>query len=130
MNILIDSHPSDVKKTEIEQVQQQKMEYHILGTYLRTKGLKLFQYSPITEKVEEVEISYSNTLHLIPQDGVLVPVDLEAQKTVVDTRCIYFESLNMKNAEKRVNKWKAGKIEELFNLRDPEREPLVQLKYW
>jgi len=122
--------PESTSKPEVEQVQKEKMEYHLLGTYLRTRGLTLYSYNPMKDEIEPVVISYSNTIHIIPKDGELVAIDLEADKTTIDSRCIYFEALNQKSAEIRVKKWKAGQIKELFNLRDPNKEPLVELKFW
>jgi hypothetical protein len=119
-----------ISKPEIEQVEQEKMEYHMLGTFLRTRGLQLFCYNPMEDKVELVNILYSNTIHIIPENGQLIAVDLEAEKTTVDSRCEYFEALNMDSAKRRVKRWKEGKIKELFNLRDPNKEPLVELKFW
>jgi len=129
--IIIDNMVLDkISKPEIEQVQKEKTEYHILGTYWRTKGLKLFSYNPANCKIELVEIKYSDTVHIIPKNGILVPVDLEAEKTTIDSRCVYFEALNLKSAERRVKRWKDGRLQELFNLRDVSKEPLVELKFW
>ena len=122
--------PESTSKPEVEQVQKEKMEYHLLGTYLRTRGLTLYSYNPMKNEIEPVVISYSNTIHIIPEDGQLIAVDLEAEKTTVDSRFIYFEALNQKSAERRVKKWKNGQIKELFNLRDPNKEPLGELKFW
>lgn len=131
MTLHIDNPVIDkISKPEIEQVEQEKMEYHLLGTFLRTRGLQLFCYNSTENKVERVDISYSNTIHIIPENGQLIAVDLEAEKTTVDSRCEYFEALNMDNAKRRVKRCKEGKIEELFNLRDPNKEPLVELKVW
>ena len=111
-----------VDKPEVEQVQKQKQEYKLIGTFLRTKGLKLFHYSPITFELNESIIKYSDTIHVIPDNGVLTTVDKEVQKCNVDTRAIYFEALNIKNARKRFEKWQRGEITELCNLREPSKE--------
>jgi hypothetical protein len=119
MNILNDN--SDITKTnkpEIEQVEKKKQEYYLLGTFLRTRGLRLFGYNNLKNEVFEVKIQYGNTIHLIPQiDGSLLPIDFEAEKCTVDSRFEYFEALNFESANKRVLKYKQGKLSELCNLR-------------
>jgi|SRR5690554_110611 len=122
--------PESTSKPEIEQVQKEKMEYHLLGTYLRTRGLTLYSYNPMKDEIDPVIVSYSNTIHIVPKNGELVAIDLESEKTTIDSRCIYFEALNQKSAESRVKRWKNGCISELCNLRDPDKEPLVELKFW
>lgn len=123
MNILNDK--TDVvstKNTEIESVETQKQEYKLIGTFMRTRGLKLFGYNYIKDYVFEVEIKYSNTINLVNIDGVLKAVDFESEKCTVDAMCTYFESLNLKNANKRVIKYKQGQIKELSNLKKPNPE--------
>lgn len=115
---------SDVKKSEIEQVQQEKQEYKLIGSFLRTRGLTLFGYNHIDDYVFKVDIKYGNTIHLIPIDGKLIPIDLEAEKCVVDARFEYFEALKYKTATERVKKYKEGKIKTLCNLRKPNLESI------
>ena len=43
---------------------------------------------------------------------------------MVDARDIHFEALNLETAQKRVNKYKQGKIKELCNLRVPTTNSL------
>lgn len=109
-------------KPEIEQVEQQKQEYHLIASYLRTAGLKLYGYNHLEDKVFEVEIRYGNTINLVPVQGILIPIDYTAQECTVDSRFVYFECLNMLNAQKRVNKYKQGILKDLCNLRKPSKE--------
>ena len=111
-----------ISKPEMEQVQQEKQEYHLIGSFLRTAGLKLYGYNHLENKIFEVEIKYGDTINLVPMDGVLVPVDYTAQECMVDSRFEYFECLNMKNAERRVKRYKAGMIDILSNLRIPSKD--------
>ena len=76
---------------------------------------------------EQVVIKTSDTIHLVPMDGRLVPVDYEMEKALVDPRCYFFECLNWSNAQKRVKKWKNGEIKELCNLVEPSKEGI---KFW
>jgi hypothetical protein len=111
-----------VLKPEMEQVQQEKQEYHLIGTYLRTAGQKLYGYNHLENKIFEVEIKYGDTINLVPLDGQLVPIDYTTQECVVDSRFTYFESLNLKNAHRRVERYKQGFIKDLCNLRKPSKE--------
>lgn len=108
-----------INKDEQEIVQKQKHEYKHLGTYLRTRGLKLWTYNAKSGKIKEVHITKGDTITIIPRDGKLVAVDLEMEKATVDSRNEYFEALNYPNALKRVRKLKSGKIKELCNLKEP-----------
>jgi hypothetical protein len=111
-----------IDKIKIEQVQLKQQEYFLLGTFLRTPGLTLFSYNINTNEIKEVIIKYSDTINLVPIDGKLIPIDFENQRCLVDSRYEYFESLNIDNAQKRVKKWKDGKIKELFNLKKPSED--------
>ena len=116
-----------LEKEKQEQVQQQKQEFKYLNSYLRTRGLNLYCWNPMLERLEQVEIRTSDTIHLVPMDGRLVPVDYEMEKAVVDPRCYFFQALKWETAEKRVQNWKAGKIKELCNLVEPSKEGI---KFW
>jgi hypothetical protein len=129
MNILNDkSDITFVSGVETEQVQQEKEEYHLIQTYLRTKGLTLFYYDPNKEEVVESVIIYSNTINLflidVKRNGKphWIAIDFEAQKCTVNATYIYFEALNMKSAKERVKRWKTGLIKELCNLKVPSKE--------
>lgn len=105
--------------SETELVQREKQEYKLLGSYLRTRGLRIYGYNSIRNKLYEVEIICGNTIHLIPDGlGNLIPIDPETEKSTVDARDIHFEALNWKNAQHRVNRYKQGKLKELCNLRE------------
>ena len=123
MNIVPDLPISaKINQGEIEQVQQEEHEYQLLGTFLRTRGLRLWGYNHFDDIIFEVSIQYGDTIHLVPFDGKLIPVDYKSEKCTVDSRFAYFESLNRQNAEKRVRNWKYGKIKELNNLVKPNPE--------
>jgi hypothetical protein len=119
MNVLNDK--SDLKlanKSDIEQIQQENQEFKLLGTYFRTAGLNLYCYNPHTCKVEQVELKRSSsTCILIPLEKGYVIEDYEKPKITVNPNWDYFEALNLKNAIKRVENFKKGKIKTLFNLK-------------
>ncbi len=85
---------------------------------MRTKGLRLYAYNPSNGELKEVKVEYSDTVHLTKDErGKFSYFDPLEQKTTVDSRNIHFESLRLKNAKQRVNKWKKGFVEDLCNLK-------------
>jgi len=118
--LLKETSNKTTSKPEMENVEREKQEYKLIGTFLRKRGLKLFAYNSLKNLLTEVEVEHGNTLHLMPdENGKLRAVDLELEKATVDSREIHFEALNRKNAEKRLKKFKQGKIKDLCNLREP-----------
>lgn len=117
--IIPDIQKDTISKNEIEQVQQEKQEYYFLGSFICRAGLKLFAYNPQKNEVYELKIKYSNTIHAVPQDGKLVPIDYEAAKCTIDSRHEVFEALNYNTAVNRLIRFKTGQIKELCNLRRP-----------
>jgi hypothetical protein len=116
------SKQNTISQFEIEQVQLQKQEFYLLGTFLRTKGLTLFYYNPASGEIKEANIKYSDTIHIYKYPDRWAIIDWENQMCTVDSRVIYFEVLNIKVARGRVKKYKEGKIKELCNLRIPNKE--------
>ncbi len=107
-------------KPEIENIEREKQEYKLIGQYLRTRGLRMYSYNSLRNLLIEVKIDSVNTINLTPdEDGNLKAHDFAFEKITVDSRNIHFEALNMKNAKKRLLKFKQSKIKELCNLREP-----------
>lgn len=118
MDIVSNNNPDgSFKKHEVEQVQKKKHEYKIIDKFIRTKGMKLYAYSP-DGSVKEIEIREKSLLELrVDSKGDLVPVENDFGDTEINTNDIHFESVNYKNALRRVERWKLGKIDQLDNLR-------------
>ena len=114
--------PHFIRQNEIEQVQKQKEEYFLLGTFLRTRGLLLYQFNPINKELIELSIKIEPTLILTPFDDKLVPKDASQKSCTVDSRNIYFEALNLWTANKRVAKYLKGEIPELCNLKKANKD--------
>jgi len=112
------------KKPEIERVEREKDEYKLIGKYLRKKGLRLYAYNYMKEELYECDIRKKEAVNLIPEEGKLIPVNLGLEEVTVDTRYIHFEALNQKNAEKRIRRWKEGKVKDLCNLREYKPEDI------
>lgn len=107
----------NLKKPEIEQVHQQKQEYKLIDQYIRSKGMIMYAYNSLKDEITEVKPQVKKDVALVvDEDGVLVKKEQSKEEVVVDPRNIFFEASNMRNATKRVNKYKAGKIKELCNL--------------
>jgi len=114
------NNQNSVSGNETEIVEQEKQEFHLIGEYSRTRGLKLFYYNPMNDTVNEEQIKYGDTIHLVPDGDKLIPVDYEQEQAFVDPRCIHFEALNMDKAKSRVRRWKAGRVNSLCNLKPPK----------
>ena len=104
-------------KDKIEKIQKKKTEYKKLGSFRRSKGLKLFSYNIITQEIKELNIIYSNEAHIFWDGLKLDWYDPLSNKVNIDNRDIHFECLNINNAVKRVSNFKSGKIKSLFNLK-------------
>jgi hypothetical protein len=105
---------TNINKAAIEAVENEQEEYKLVGTYIRTKGLKLYAYNPTDDTVQEVDS--------IPQPTATVDGKLEVETigyltANINTKHIHFEALNTKTAQKRVEKYKAGKLKDLSNLK-------------
>lgn len=128
MNIVNnDTRLDQISKGEISIVQKKKHEYYLMGRFWRTKGVRIFGYDPVTGKVEEISIEYSDSIHIVNRGRGLEAVDIEFEKVMVDSRWIYFEALNISNAIRRVERWRDGKIDNLFNLIEVGNEVI---KFW
>ena len=69
--------------------------------------------------LSEVDVIVNTNTEMVVVDGRLKPSDKATSHVIIDNKKIYFEALNMKNAQKRLDKFKSGKIKELFNLKKP-----------
>jgi hypothetical protein len=123
----------DIKKidrtdpTAIENVEKKKHEYKLLGSFSRTKGMRLYEYNSRADTLKEVVVNYSDTRHLIRLDKhTFTSIDLIAEKATVDSRNDYFEAVRLESAKVRLKKFKAGKIKELCNLK-PARNGTIKL---
>lgn len=125
MNILGKSHDDKVtSKPEMEMVENEKDEFKLIGKYMRTKGLSLFSYNSMKDELRIVKIDKKKDLSITFEEAQMGTKEVTEEECVVDSRNIHFEALNMKNAKKRVQKYKDGKIKELCNLREPSNNKI------
>ena len=119
MKILNDIPTQKLSNAELELVENEKQEYKFVGRYLRTKGLRLFAYRSLTDELKEVNITYKDSIHLIPDETNenLIPKDLGVEEASINSSDIHFEALNNRTAKNRVQKYKDGKIKDLSNLK-------------
>jgi hypothetical protein len=130
MNLLNDKTDFNLStKTEMELVEQEKQEFRLLGTYLRTPGLFLYCYNPHKEVVEEAFFLKSKNCVLViddnEKDWTVEPH--ERERLEVNPNWDYFEALNIGSARRRVERWKTGKLDSLWNLRMPSRLGSIKL---
>lgn len=106
-------------KNQMEMVQREQKEKVLLGSFSRTRGLALFEYIPDTGKIRMIK----PVVHGMKVIFVIKNGKLEVQEAgitghvTVDSLDMVFETLNMRSAQKRVDRWKEGKIATLSNLR-------------
>ena len=91
-----------INKPEIEAVEKEKQEFKLIDSITRTRGLRLFSYSPKTRKIKEIEIKQSETAILKFEENSLKATDYSKAKVVIDPRNIYFEALNLRSAKKEL----------------------------
>ena len=119
MSILPVTKEESTSKYEMEMVENEKQEYKLIGSFIRTKGLRLFVYNPRTGDITEVLPESKKTLEIGVDslNGNFQQIKgAKQERADIDTRNIPFEALNLKNAKKRVEKYESGKIKDLFNL--------------
>jgi hypothetical protein len=125
--LLKESSDKTTSRPEMEQVENEKQEYKLIGHFLRRSGLALFGYSSKENKLYKVDITTGDLLKIVPDgNGGLTVIDPEMQKCTVNSAHIFFEALNLRTAKERLRKFKHGKIKELCNL----REPGEGIKFW
>jgi len=56
MELIKDIKKDSSNKSEIELVERQKQEYKLIGSFIRTKCLKLYSFNPKDESLFEVDI--------------------------------------------------------------------------
>ena len=125
---ILNQTKEDFNKPELERIQKAKQEFKLIDTILRTRGLNLYAYDSRKDIIFMIKIARKANCHTKIQEGQLVvDNDKNYDKSMIDPRNEHFESLNMKNAEKRVEKYKKGIINELSNLKRPTN---FKLKLW
>ncbi len=118
MEIVNNNILEHIQKPEIEQVQLERQELTFIGRFSLTAGLKLFCYSSLKNEINEVTPKLITEGEFIINENGEMELKETANKVLdIYSTDIYFECLNLENAERRVLKFKQGKIRELFNLK-------------
>lgn len=99
------------QRTEEQRLVDQKKEYKLVETFLRTPGTRLFGYDVANNELYCVEEVERQTVHLINTD------DTACRSAMINTNHEYFEAISWKTARKRINKYQSEKIRQLSNLR-------------
>jgi hypothetical protein len=124
MDIL--NNPQTIEKTtapEIEHVEKEKLEYKLLGSCILTPGLSLFSFNSETGEIRKITVERKKSAFISAHNNKLTSINNTQRTVKIDTKLIYFEALNIKNAVKRVSKALEGKIK-LFNLRLVKNEKI------
>lgn len=117
MDVLNSNIKDSLDKEQLEYLQKKKHEYKLLGRYTRRTGHNLYCLKHQTGKIEEIKIRRTSTAKIIPNGtGGLTWIDADYDSVMVDSRDTFFEALNMRNAERRVERFKRGDVKELSNL--------------
>ena len=121
MLILKSEKDNSFTKAQQEQVEQEKIEHKHFGTFHRTAGLILYAYNILKDELFEVEERFDGDIHIvIGEDGKAKGVEVGHYEAVIDTRNEHFEALNWNNAQRKVKRFKEGKIKSLNNLKKPK----------
>ena len=118
--ILNTKNNSDDNSVGVEFVKQQQSEFKIIGSVQRTKGLKLFEYDHMRDKLREVEIKFKDEIFIRRNSSGVVYADYDGALThdaFINGNNDHFEALNFKTAQNRVDKFKQGKLKYLNNLK-------------
>lgn len=120
MEIIIpNSNNQSIQRNQIEVVEKEKMEYHLLGKFVRTPGLALFCFNTETLELIEVKPIKNDTVAINFFEGRhWEDIDQAKETLTVDSRNIHFEALNLKNAKRKVFRY----------LKNPDLFPLANLK--
>lgn len=113
-----------VQKYEMELVENEKQEYKLFGSFMRTKGLKLFSYNHLRDELLEVEIQKDDEVNVVLENGKLKgksSLQVEAKITTSNT---HFEALNFRTATNRIKKFKKGIVKDLCNLKPYNPQPI------
>ena len=113
-----------IKSHEIENVENEKQEYKLVGTFMRNRSLKLFSYNHIKGELKLIDEIKDDEVNMVRKNGRL---DIEYNihtEAKVNTNNTHFEAMNIKTAKNRVEKFKNGVIHDLCNLRKYDPKPI------
>lgn len=109
-----------IKKDVIEQHQEQKQrqEYKFLGTVIIRKGLKMFEYNSEKDTMKEVRTTEQAI-------GDLYGNTIKNKKALANSKYLYFQALNERNARRKLKQFKEGNytVSEQFETIKTEQLP-------
>jgi len=87
-------------KVEIVEEQQQKKEIKLIGQQRKVPGLILWEYNKTTKLIQ---VAKFRKINIFISSLAMSPESItETHKVVVNENCIYIQSLNLKNAIKKL----------------------------
>jgi hypothetical protein len=125
MLILKSEQDNSFTKPQQEKVEQEKIEHKFIGSFHRTAGLKFYSYNILKDELIEVEERFDGDIWIVlGEDDKAKGVEVGHYKAIIDTRNEHFEALNWANAERKVKRFKQGKIKNLNNLKPPKKNKI------
>ena len=97
MNLTPHINDKDMDQLRTEQVQKKKNEFHLIGQERRIKGHTLFCFNEVTKKIK---VAPMNQEYMLGLDGSVI----YKNKVTVEKDCVYVQTLNEKNARKKLIK--------------------------
>jgi hypothetical protein len=91
---------------------------------MRNRSLKLFSYSHLKGELNLVEESKNDEINMVFKNGKLQAEFNLNTEAKVNTSNTHFEALNLKTAQKRLDKFKKGLIKDLCNLKEYNPKPI------
>lgn len=97
MNLTPHIREEDFTHIRMEQMQEKRNEFHLVGEERRIKGHTLFCFNEVTKEIKVAPMVQECMLGL---DGSVI----YKNKVTVEKDCIYIQALNEKNARKKLIK--------------------------
>ena len=114
-------HLLKADKVEQHQEQNQKQEYKFIGTIVLKTGRKLFAYDSEKNEMNEVKIIGGNTIDFTTGEPT------ENKKANHNPKFIYFQTINKKNAWRKLAQFRNGKYEVAEGFEPIKKEQLPQM---
>lgn len=87
-----------IDKAQAELVEQKKHEFHLIRRQRKIPGHIMFSYNTETHELKVADVEHCKDVSFITRKP------LRSDKIVIEKNCIYFQSLNMQNAIKRLKR--------------------------
>jgi hypothetical protein len=122
--IHLDDNEQSIVKSQ-ESSKEQREEDNLIGTFKRSKGLGLFAYDHMNGEVYQVEEIFKGDVWLLRDEkGVAYAKRIGHTETYINPKHTHFEALNLKTATNKVDRFVAGSVKDLMNLKRPDNKTI------